>query len=388
MKLIKILSQVSLLTVVTTTMATQVNVAHLAPIDSNFEATAVSVNVDGDEILNEVNYRQASGYLLLTEEGVAPGDTLIEVFAPPGVGDAAITNTLNLAADAEYTVAAIGDGNNQPLSLLSLLDDNNLPTAGHAKIRIVHAAPFNTELFATAVSIRTDDDAIVNDLMDIRYGEFSEYFELPAGTHDLNVSTPDGSTRLIDIAPLTLNNGDVITFFIIGEGDNQPLGAYAIFSDGSSADIDLEPPFTTLTPGLNGSWFNQATNGQGFFVEVFDESAAISVAWFTYDTTFPDANETAVVGDSNHRWYTAQGAYNGTSANLTIYLTTGGIFNQDDAVSIDPVGTMTIDFEDCSRAELSYNLLDSGLSGNIPITRIAGSSVAFCESLNLLNAQQ
>jgi hypothetical protein len=358
-----------------------VNVAHLAPFAASLTDTAVSIDVNGAEVLNGVQFKQASGYLTLAEGGVAPGNTLLEVFAPPGADTAAISAEVPLAAETDYTVLAIGDGFNQDLSLLPLVDDNTPPADGFVKIRVVHSAPFSANLEETAVSIRTDNGDLVGGLTGVQFGQASGYLELPAGTYDLNVATVDGTTRLIDLAPVTLSNGDIVTVFAIGDGVNQPLGFFATFGDGSSAALAVEPPFTTLNPGLNGSWYNHDTNGQGFFVEVFPELGTMFVAWFTYDTTFADGNETAVVGEPNHRWLTAQGPYTGTTGELEIFLTSGGIFNQDNDVDIRAAGTLTIDFDDCRRAEVGYELDGSGLAGTIPLTRISGSTVAFCESL-------
>ena len=361
---------------------TRVNVAHLAPFAAQLGDTAVSIDVNGSEVLNGVQYKQTSGYLTLADDGSAPGNTLLEVYAPPGASVPAIMAEVDLAAETDYTVVAIGDGFNQDLSLLPLVDDNTAPADGNVKLRVVHSAPFAADLADTAVSIRTDDGDLVNGLTGVEFGMQSGYFEVPAGTYDLNVATPDGSTRLIDLAPVTLNAGDIVTVFAIGDGVNQDLGFLATFADGSSVALPTEPPFTTLNPGLNGSWYNHDTDGQGFFVEVFPELGTLFVAWFTYDTTFADGNETAVVGEPNHRWLTAQGEYTGTTGELTLYLSEGGIFNQDNAVNVTEAGTLTIDFDDCKRAHVTYDLLDSGLTGDIPLTRISGSTVAFCESLS------
>jgi len=366
---------------------TRVNVAHLAPFAASLADTAVSIDVNGNEVLTGVQYKQTSGYLALADGGVAPGDTLLEVFAPPGADAAAIMAEVNLAAETDYTVVAIGDGFNQDLNLLALVDDNTPPADGFFKVRVVHSAPFAANLADTAVSIRTDGGDLVGGLTGVEFGQASGYLELPAGTYDLNVATPDGSVRLIDLAPVTLNNGDIVTVFAIGDGVNQPLGFLATFGDGSSAPLAVEPEFTTLTPGLNGSWFNHDTDGQGFFIEVFPELGTMFVAWFTYDTTFADGNETAVVGEPNHRWLTAQGPFDGTTGELEVYITSGGIFNQDNAVQRTPDGTLTIDFDDCRSAEATYSLVSSGLAGTIPLTRISGSTVAFCESLLATPAQ-
>ena len=92
---------------------TQVNVAHLAPFADNEVGTAVSVEVNDAEVLNPVTYNQISGYLQLSGAGVAPGDTDLAVFAPPGAANPAIAGTLDLAADTSYTVAAVGNVSNR-----------------------------------------------------------------------------------------------------------------------------------------------------------------------------------------------------------------------------------------------------------------------------------
>ena len=219
---------------------TRVNAAHFAPFASPVSATAVSIDVNGTEVLPNVQFNQVSGYLTLTGPGVAPGPTLVEIFTPPGAASPAISGSANLAADTDYTVAAIGDGVNQPLGLLPLVDDNAAPAAGNVKLRVVHASPFAASLPATAVSIRTEDGTIVNGLSSVEFGQSSGYFEVPAGTYDLKISTPDGQTTLITPAPVALPAGTIVTLFAVGDGSNLPLGVTAVFGDGSSAALPLQ----------------------------------------------------------------------------------------------------------------------------------------------------
>lgn len=235
---------------------TRVLAAHFAPFADSLPATAVSIDVNGSEVLSGVQFNQVSGYLALSGPGVAPGDTQIDVFAPPGTPPAAITATANLAADTDYTVAAIGNGTAQPLALLPLVDDNSPPAAGNVKLRVVHAAPFAASLPATAVSVRTQDGAVVAGLSSVQFAQSSPYFEAPAGVFDLKISTPDGATTLIDPAPVTLAAGTVVTLFAVGDGALQPLGITAVFGDGTSAVLPLQPtgsaqalPAPTLSTG-------------------------------------------------------------------------------------------------------------------------------------------
>jgi len=249
----KVLASLALLAASSVSVAqTRVNVGHLAPFDADVANTAVSVEVDGNEVLNGVVFNQFSGYLELAGPGTAPGDTLVEVFAPPGAPPAAISETFNLPADTSLTVSAIGDGANQPLEFLALVDDLSAPSAGNAKLRVVHAAPFAADLADTAVSVRLQDGTVVNGLDSVEYKQESGFFELPAGEYDLVIATPDGSTPLIDPTPVTLNDGDIVTVFAVGDGANQPLGVTAVFGDGSFAPLPLAVSGFEPVPALGG----------------------------------------------------------------------------------------------------------------------------------------
>ena len=108
------------------------------------------------------------------------------------------------------------------------------------------------------------------------------------------------------------------------------------------------------------------------------------LAWFTYDTERPPEDVTAMLGEPGHRWLTAQGPYAGDTATLTISVTEGGVFDAaEPPASTDPAGdgTMTIEFSDCTQGLVSYEITSLGVSGEIPIQRIAADNVSLCESL-------
>ena len=143
-------------------------------------------------------------------------------------------------------------------------------------------------------------------------------------------------------------------------------------------------PDISLNAGFNDAWYNPATDGQGFFITVFPDLGVVSLAWFTYDTELPAENVTARLGDPGHRWLTAQGTFDGNTANLTIFVTKGGVF---DAVaptaSTDPAGdgTITLEFADCTEGMVNYTITSLGISGKIPIQRVVGDNIALCEAL-------
>jgi probable HAF family extracellular repeat protein len=140
----------------------------------------------------------------------------------------------------------------------------------------------------------------------------------------------------------------------------------------------------TINAGLNDAWFNASTPGQGFLIAVFPVRKEVFLAWFTYDTERPPEDVTALLGEPGHRWLTAQGPYDGDTANLTIFVTEGGVFDAaEPAATTDPAGdgTMTIEFADCTEGLVSYEITSLGISGEIPIQRIALDNVALCEAL-------
>lgn len=207
----------------------RLQVAHLAP----FAASAsVDIHLNGAPALTGFGYGDSTEYIELDE-----GSYLVEVF-PQGSLTPAISDTVDLVGGNDYTAIAIGDGVNQPLSLKALLDDNTAPAAGNFKLRLGHLAPFANTLAGTTADVRTDSGDVILD--DVVFGDVAPYLELPAGEYDLMITTPDGSTTLINYAPVSFTSGQILSAFATGEGVNQPLGGFALPSDAIGFFLTLE----------------------------------------------------------------------------------------------------------------------------------------------------
>jgi Right handed beta helix region len=120
--------------------------------------------------------------------------------------------------------------------------------------------------------------------------------------------------------------------------------------------------------GLTGSWYNPATSGQGFELEVFPNASgagSAQLSWFTFDTG---------AGAADHqRWFTLSGAMTSgqPSATLTLYQNTGGNFDAPPVTTAQALGTATLTFDSCTTGLLSYRFNDgSGRAGNIPFARL------------------
>lgn len=187
------------------------------------------------------------------------------------------------------------------------------------------------------------------------------FLQIPAGTVDFAgvsevtyTALPTDGVRAITNAGLVIPNR--ATNFAGASGSVAPALSVAVHQH-----------------GLTGSWYEPATSGQGFEVEIFpDQTApgagAAFLSWFTFD---------AVAGGAERqRWYTLAGPVSSGNprAALTIYRNTGGNFNAPPVTSATPVGTATLSFASCTNGQLDYEFSDgTSRAGTIMLTRLTQS---------------
>ncbi|HET6592846.1 MAG TPA: hypothetical protein VFG48_08015 [Xanthomonadales bacterium] len=154
---------------------------------------------------------------------------------------------------------------------------------------------------------------------------------------------------------------------VLGWSELKPWG------DGSSVVWSLKEalPFR-INPGIGDAWYNPETDGQGFFINVWEDIQTMFVGWYTYG---------AGAADGSHYWMTAQGPYSDNVGQLEITLSEGGAFDSPQpAPQRAPDGTMTIEFKSCLEGTVSYDIPSIGRQGAIPIRRLTHDQVFYCES--------
>ncbi len=337
----------------------RVRIAHLAPFAPTVEGTSVTIAVNGNTLASNVTYLAKIDYQTL------PAGTYTITVTPTGATSAAITQQVTIANGRDYTVAAVGNGTLQPLSLLALEDDNTAATAGNLKLRVVHAAPFAAKIEDTAVSVRTDAGAVVAGLSNVPFNAASQVLQIPAANYNLKVASPDGEINLIDLVPLDLAAGANLTVFAIGDATNQTLG----FFEFGLGRLNTESPLSEL---FSANWFNPATPGQGLAFHPVTSQDRIFGTWYTYDA----ANQPT--------WYTLDtcarpGAvdcdgtlgFNGqnNTATFSVSRSIGGVFNANNPRTNIPLGTLTVVYRDCRNAVANYDLTD-GRRGTFPLTNL------------------
>ena len=154
-------------------------------------------------------------------------------------------------------------------------------------------------------------------------------------------------------------------------------------ADGRAGSIPLTriaPNVTCVTQGapatnadfaFSGNWFDPATSGQGFIVEMNPLAPVLFFTWYTYA---PGGQGSGVAGQ---RWFSGQAPYApGSRTNtVTLYETTGGVFDQvtNPGAATVPVGTSTVSFVNCATAQLEFNFTSgsmAGRAGMIGLTRV------------------
>lgn len=134
----------------------------------------------------------------------------------------------------------------------------------------------------------------------------------------------------------------------------------------------------SINQGISGAWYNAQTSGQGFLFDIDADTKFMFAGWFTY--------EPASATNATTDWLTLQGNYSGAQAQVPIYRTGGGTFDQSSQTSTSVVGNATVTFTSCTAGTVDYQLTSPAKSGTIAITRLVPGTDALCEQLNSTNA--
>ena len=204
-----------------------VRVAHLAP-----DAPAVDVWVDGEMVLEDVSYEGISSYLELTE-----GSHEILVVAANTTTPAVIQETVTLAPNASYTVAATGLLNGTPAIDAWILSDNRSTTMGQAKVRFAHASPDapNVDIFAVGGTTPL--------FANVPFRSAGSYLTVAPGNIALEVRLAGTGDLVVRFAAINLEAGRNYTIFAKGlanPGSNpNALSAYAVVDAPGNGNLTL-----------------------------------------------------------------------------------------------------------------------------------------------------
>lgn len=155
-----------------------------------------------------------------------------------------------------------------------------------------------------------------------------------------------------------------------------PATQPCVLADGSTVPgAGAQPPANVFDAKLSGTWFDEATAGQGLQLTV-QPNGVFFAPWFTFDPA--DAGNDA----GRQHWFTLQGnlaeARDGV-VGLVLVQTIGGAFDRVPTYNATAIGTATLRVQNCDRAELDYRFADESVagafrarSGTLRLTRAGG----------------
>ncbi|MBX0287525.1 DUF4397 domain-containing protein [Halomicroarcula sp. F28] len=189
-----------------------VRVSHMSP-----DAPNVDVYVDGSAVLEDVPFGTTSGYL-----EVGAGDHDVEITAAGQPDTVVYDDTITVAADTSYTIAAAGeisDGADEAFSPLILEDDTSDPGSDTARLTLAHVSPDAPAVDVTAAG----EDTVLFD--GVAYSQ-SGSVEVPAGDYTVQVrgDTDSNDGDVVAEFDVSLAGGEVYTAFASGylSPDDEP----------------------------------------------------------------------------------------------------------------------------------------------------------------------
>ncbi len=147
-------------------------------------------------------------------------NTIVLTVTPVGSSNAGITVTSFFNGFTESTFIASSDSSNNPLGIL-VLDENDAPEAGKARVRVIHAAGA-----APTVDVLTGSTVIVPG---IAFSFASGYLQVNAGNLPVSVA-PAGTTNLVFTTSLSVPSDAVVTVIAVGNptADSSSLSRFTL----------------------------------------------------------------------------------------------------------------------------------------------------------------
>jgi hypothetical protein len=195
----------------------QVRVAHLSP-----DAPNVDVYVNDEPALTDVPYTTVSSYLSLPA-----GKQQVTVYATGDTSNPVIDAPVEVAAGGAYTIAAVGLIADGSITAQVYQDDLRAPSAGHAKVRVVHASP---DVGPVDVIPRGGDPLVEG----LAFPDDTPYAEVPAGTYTLDVNAAGTNQTALTVPDAALASGGVYSAFAVGTVYADSLDVLLVRDDAST----------------------------------------------------------------------------------------------------------------------------------------------------------
>jgi hypothetical protein len=211
-------------------------VLHASP-----DAPKVNVIVDGDAVLEGVDYKTGSAFRDLDEGSY---DIAVEGIIPGGNATVIDLPDTNLDGDTDYSVIAVGKVGDATLEPLVIANPQEPLGAGNIRAQVVHAAPGApaVDVYVTAPGA---DLGAETPLGSFSFKEELGPVEVPAGDYQIRVTLAgDAASVVFDSGALPLDAGADLLIVAVentGTGD-APISLVALDGAGSAEILDVSTP--------------------------------------------------------------------------------------------------------------------------------------------------
>mgnify|MGYP006266164559 CR=1 FL=1 len=168
--------------------------SRLRALHASPDAPLVDVLVEGTAVLEDIAFTQSSGYLEVFE-----GDS---VAVTPADGTSELLSLTVPERGTDFTLLAIGFVSE--LDALLTVDDNSVPAAGEARLKVIHASPD-----APNVDVFINGSLTIENLA---FGEVADAIDVAADTYLVQISqTGTSAGEAVLTQEVTLEAGTVYT---------------------------------------------------------------------------------------------------------------------------------------------------------------------------------
>ena len=191
---------------------TSVRILHAVP-----KAPNVDVYLNGSLLTSNLAFGKISKYTVLS-----PGEYEFQLFKAGTYGKPLLTQTVQLIANANYTVSIVTLAN--ALYLFRLKDDNVPVTKSQAFLRFINLSS-NAPLLSLALP---NGVTLFNEA---EYLETTGYYQLSSGIYNFEVLLGSSQITTKYIKNITLDGGVFYTIYIIGLFNDKPPLGYLFVED-------------------------------------------------------------------------------------------------------------------------------------------------------------
>ncbi len=208
-------------------------VANLLALDSRLEDSSVNVRLNGEPLVNGLDFGESTPGLI----EIPVGGGLIEVL-PSNSTAPLISQQIEVQNDGVYRLLLHGDANSAEMLFSTQL---NFARQGTVRLTAGNLVPPGSG-FLSSVNIYQDEDLIAGALDS---GEMLTNFVTSNSTvSKYKVTTSDGSAVLLESPEISFADNSAVTLITAGDGGvNQPFGLFAI--------VNNEP--MVLLPSVEGA---------------------------------------------------------------------------------------------------------------------------------------